>query len=176
VDGDTVLTLAGDRTWNEWARDDGRTTYGRWLVLHPRQLLLEPWPDLFGLRATTLESQGANVVLLAPGDRYGRIRPVVPEPLESVLWGGDTAAPVLVAGVGLAVAAVVPRRRGVLRRLGRARTLAAAALVLGGGHLLLVWHASPNELGRLAIVAATTIHVSLLVLVAVTFDRRLGAD
>ena len=174
VGGDTVLTFADDRAWNEWARADGRGTYGRWLLTHPDELLLEPWPDLFGLRDTTLEAQRPTTVLLAPGDRYGRLRPVVPEPVESLLWGGGTAAPVLLAGAGL-VAAAVPLPRGRWRRLGPARAFAAVGVVVGCGHLLLVWHASTNELGRLAMVAATTIHVSLLVLVAITIDRRLAA-
>ena len=171
--GDTVLTLAGDRRWNQWAREDGRSLYGRWLLTHPHQLFLEPWPDLFGLRATTLEEQGRSTALLAPGDRYGRVRAVVPEPVDSVLWGAGTAAPVVLAGAGLAAAAWPPRRR-MLRRLDPARAVAAAGVVIGCGHVLLVWHASTNELGRLAMVAATTIHVSLLVLLAVTIDRRLA--
>jgi hypothetical protein len=53
--------------------------------------------------------------------------------------------------------------------------VAVAALVLAAAHLLLVWLASPNELGRLALAPATTVHAAPLVLVAVTADRMLGA-
>ena len=169
--GDPVLALSEDPRWNEWARASGRPTYVRWLLASPVRLLFDPWPDLFGRRGTTLESPEPTTVLLAPVDRYGRIHPVVPDAVESLLWGGGTAAPVVITVVGLGVVAA---RRGRPRALDGAHAVAAAALVLAFGHLFLVWHASSNELGRLAMVAATTIHASLLVLVAVTVDRRLA--
>lgn len=172
VGGDTVLALAEDSTWNRWAAESGRSTYGRFLLTHPRRLLFDPWPDLFGLRSTTLETAPPPVVLLAPGDRYGRLHPVVPDPVEALLWGGGNAAPVLVAGSTLAAMAV-RRRRGLLARLGPARAVAGTALVVACGHLLVVWHASPLELGRLAMVPATVIHAALLVAAAVTVDNRL---
>jgi hypothetical protein len=46
--------------------------------------------------------------------------------------------------------------------------------VLASAHLFAVWHASPLEIGRHAIVPAVTIHASLLVLIAVTVDRALA--
>jgi hypothetical protein len=171
LEGDPVLTLAHDRRWNEWARESGRSTYARWLLSSPKRLFLDPWPDVVGLRGTTLEGERDAPVLLAPSDRYGRMHPVVPDGVESVLWGGDTAAPVLMAAAGL-VAAAARRPRGLLRRLDGTRAVALFALVLGVAHLWVVWHASPNELGRLAMVPATTIHAALLVLLAVTIDRR----
>jgi hypothetical protein len=172
-EADVVLALAGDPAWNAWAADDGRSTYLRWLASNPDPLLLGPWPDLFGTRSTTLVAPQASVVLLAPGDRYGRVHPVVPEPVEAVVWGGTSAAPVVLGGAALAVVAV-RRRDGLPARVGPARAVAAGALVLAFGHLLVVWHASPNELGRLAMVPATLVHVALVVLGAVTVDRALA--
>lgn len=165
---DPVLAMAEDAGWNEWAGESGRWVYAQWLLTNPRHLLLEPWPDLFGTRNTTLEEQRTPVVLLAPGDRYGRVHPVLPEPVEALLWGGSTAAPVLLAGLALAAASVRGRRpRGPPARF------ATALVALGLVHLLVVWHASPLELGRLAMVAATAMHVGLLLLVALAVDDEL---
>jgi hypothetical protein len=166
VGDDTVLTLADDREWNEWARDEGQRTYLRWLVSNPRHLVLSPWPDLLGLRSTSLEGERLPTVMLAPNDRYGRVHQVVPEPIEALLWGGTGAAPVVLAAVGLAVAAA--RRR--LAPGDTARAVGVAALVVGAAHAVVVWHSSPLELGRLAMVAATTIHIALLLLVATAVD------
>lgn len=170
--GDAVLAMSDSPAWNRWARASGRATYARWLLANPDHLLLGPWPDLFGTRSTTLEEDARPTVLLAPADRYGRIHPVVPDPVEELLWGGRTAGPVLVAGAGLAVVAVA-RGRG-LRGIGAAPAVAVGALVVGVAHLWVVWHASPVELGRLAMVGATLVHASLAVLVAVAVDRRLA--
>jgi len=182
ADGDVVLSYAEDEDWDDWAGDEGRATYARFLLTHPGHLLLEPFPDLFGLRSTSLEAQQVAPALLSPGDRYGRVHPVLPDPVEAVLFGpGNAGSVVLAAGV-LAAAGWVgaerlgrPRRRAAVEALGPARTVAVVALVLAAGHLLLVWHASPNELGRLAIAPATTTHAALLVLGAVTADRALDA-
>jgi hypothetical protein len=173
--GDDVTTLDEDPAWSAWAGDEGRTTYTRWLLTHPRHLLFDPWPDVFGVRDTTLEPERRPVVLLAPGDRYGRMHSVVPDAVEQVLWGTTSAAPVVVPAAWLAVAAW-RRRRGIAARVGPVRAVGAAAVVLGLGHVLVVWHASTNELGRLAMVAATNVHVGLVVLVAVTLDRRLAVS
>jgi hypothetical protein len=166
VGDDTVLTLADDDDWNEWAGEEGRRTYVRWLVSNPRHLVLSPWPDLLGLRSTTLEGDRLPTVMLAPNDRYGRVHQVVPEPIEALLWGGTGAAPVLLAAVGLGVAAA--RRR--LPPGDAMRAVGVGALVIAIGHVVVVWHSSPLELGRLAMVAATTMHVALLLLVATTVD------
>ena len=166
VGGDTVRTLADDRPWNEWAGDDGRRTYVRWLLSNPRHLLLSPWPDLLGLRSTTLETDRPPTVMLAPNDRYGRVHQVVPEPVEAVLWGGTGAAPVVLAAVGLGIARV--RRR--LPSPDATMAVAVGALVIAAAHVVVVWHSSPLELGRLAMVPATTIHVALLLLVATAID------
>lgn len=173
VGGDTVGAFDADVEWNEWAAESGTTTYGLWLLTHPTTLFLDPWPDLFGLRNTTLELDQHPVVLLAPIDRYGRMHTVVPEPVEQLVWGGTSAAPVVLAGGWLAVEGY-RRREGLRTRLGPVRAVAAAALVVGLGHVLFVWHVSPLELGRLAMVAATTIHVALVVLITVTVDRRVS--
>jgi len=181
--GDTTLAFADDPAWNRWAGRDGRSTYIRFLAVHPHHLLLEPWPDVLGLRSTTLEPPQRPTVLLSPGEGYGRVHPVLPPPVESVLWGPGEPGSIVVALAGLTAAAVAggaaaelrhPRR--AVARLGPARLVAGAALVLGVGHMLLVWHASPIELGRLAMVPATTVHVAVLVLVAVTVDRRVSSN
>lgn len=170
--GDTVLAMSESPAWNRWAGESGRATYARWLLRHPGHLLFGPWPDLFGIRSTTLEEDRRPTVLLAPNDRYGRIHPVVPDPVEELLWGGTSAAPVLLAGAGLGVAAV--RRGRGLRDLGAVPLVALGALVVGVAHLWVVWHVSPVELGRLAMVGATLVHASLAVLVAIAVDRRPG--
>jgi hypothetical protein len=177
VGGDTTLAFAGDDRWNEWASDDGRRTYVQFLLTHLDHLLLEPWPDILGVRSTTLETQVEPVVLLSPGDAYGRSHRVVPEPVESLLWGPGDAGSLLVALAGLLVAGLVSvarRGRGAFERLGATRAFALAALALGAVHLFVVWHASPIELGRLAMVPSTTIHVAVLLLVAVTVDGRVS--
>lgn len=174
--GDTTLAFADDPAWNRWAGDAGRTTYVRFLLAHPRHLLLEPWPDVLGLRSTTLEQAKTPTVLVSPGDAYGRVHQVLPAPVESLLWGPGDAGSVVVAVIGLTALALpgLRRPRELAARLGPARLVAAAALVVAAGHLIVVWHASPIELNRLAMVPATAVHVSVLVLVAVTVDRRLA--
>lgn len=173
--GDTTLAFADDPAWNRWAGDAGRTTYVRFLLAHPRHLLLEPWPDVLGVRSTTLEQAKTPTVLLSPGDAYGRVHQVLPAPVESLLWGPGDAGSVVVAVAGLTAYAIprLRRPRRLAARLGPARLVAAGALAVGVGHLVVVWHASPIELNRLAMVPATVVHVSVLILVAVTIDRRL---
>ena len=165
VGDDTVLTLDDDRAWNEWAREDGQRTYVRWLLSNPRHLFLSPWSDLLALRGTSLEIDRPSA-MLAPTDRYGRVHQVVPEPVEGLLWGGAGAAPVVVAATALAIAAL--RRR--MPPLDDTVAVGVGALVVGAGHVVVVWHSSPLELGRLAMVAATTVHVALLLLVAYAVD------
>jgi len=100
ADGDVVLSYAEDEDWDDWAGDEGRATYARFLLTHPGHLLLEPFPDLFGLRSTSLEVQQVAPALLSPGDRYGRVHPVLPDPVEAVLFGpGNAGSVVLAAGV-----------------------------------------------------------------------------
>lgn len=177
---DTTLAFASDRAWNRWASDEGRLTYARFLLTHPHHLLLEPWPDVLGVRSTSLEVRPRPTVLLSPGDAYGRVHRVLPGAVESLLWGPDDAGALTVAVAGLAAVAVLRggwrdlrRPSRAVTRLGPARCVAAGALVLAAGHLLLVWHASPIELGRLAMVPATLVHVGVLVLVAETADRQI---
>jgi hypothetical protein len=178
--GDTTLAFANDARWNRWASDDGTGAYGRYLLTHPRYLLLEPWPDVLGLRNTTLEPPSTTPVLLAPTQAYGRVHPVIPEAVESLVWGQREAGAAAVALVVLGGHAMLRARRlrgrgrtALLAALGPVRTLAAAGLVIAAGHLLLVWHASPIELDRLAMVPATTVHACLIILLAVTADRVL---
>jgi hypothetical protein len=176
--GDTVLAFYEDPAWTRWAEDEGRLTYARFLLSHPRYLFFEPWPDLLGVRNTSLEPPSVTGVLLSPTLSYGRSHPVIPDTLESLLWGRREAGIVAVGLVALGGLAVLSERRWrpseLVAGLGPARTVAAVGLLVSIGHLLLVWHASANELDRLAMVPATTLHSCLIILLAVTLDRRLS--
>lgn len=169
---DAVEALTDDTRWNRWAADRGRAAYLRFLVTRPRRLLFEPWPDVLGLRSTSLEADVTPTAMLSPVDRYGRVHPVLPQPVEALLFGPGNAGSVLL-GLAVVGAAAVARGRRALPRPGA--VVAVVALLVAGGHLLVVWHASPNELGRLAMVAATTAHVATLVLVAVSADHLIDA-
>lgn len=159
---DAVLALADDAEWDDWAGSDGSGVYLEFLIHHPRHFLLGPWPDLFGRVGTSLEPTSVPTVMLSPADRYGRVHQVLPDPVEEVAFAPGNAGSVLVSLFGVAAVGVVRGRRWP----GPEAVLAAAALCFAAGHLLLVWHASPNELGRLAMAPATTVHVATLSLVA----------
>ena len=176
VGGDTVLAFAGDRRVERVGRaTTGARPTASWLLTHPHQLLLEPWPDLFGLRGDDPRgSRRRRRCCSRPATATAASARSLPDAGRVGACGAAaTAAPVVLAGCrsrppspSSAGAGLLAPRWAPVRGAWR-----PWRLVLAAGHLLLVWHASPIELGRLAMVAATTIHVSLLVLLAITLDR-----
>jgi hypothetical protein len=110
-------------------------------------------------------------VMLATPDSYGVGREVLPRPVEELLFDpGHAGAVVLLLFVVVGATVAEWRRRGPDPRW----RMPLFVLALQAPTLLLVWHASTAELGRLSLPSALVLRVLLCVQLALLADRWLS--
>lgn len=161
-------SLTADAAFRRWVGREGRTTYARYLLTHPRYTLTEPLDDLVTVRQSYGDEPVDQPTMLSPGDGYGSARPVIPEVVEQVLFqpgGTGTVVTALVAVVGLSLV----RRRRRDRRWAVPLALVGISLV----SMIVAWHGATPELGRLAIVAAVALRVGLILQLAFLAEDHL---
>lgn len=152
-----VGSLTDDPAFDRWVTGDGQGTYARYLLTHPWYTLTEPLPDLVGVRTSYGDEPEPQATMLAPADGYGSARPVIPELVEQVIFEPGGTGAVLTALVTVAGLSVLRRRQRDRRWVA---TLALVAISLVS--LVVGWHGATPELGRLAIVAAVTLRLGLI--------------
>ncbi|HEX2576370.1 MAG TPA: hypothetical protein VHK88_08480, partial [Aquihabitans sp.] len=157
--------LAVDPAFARWVAGEGRGTYTRFLVTHPWYALTEPLDDLVGVRRSYGDEPEPTAAMLSPADAYGSARPVVPEPLEEVLFDPGATGTVTTVLVLTLVWSVVRRRRRDARW-----ALPLGLVALSVGSMLVGWHGATPELGRLAIVAAVALRIGLLLQIGLLVD------
>lgn len=151
-------TVGDDPPFARWLERDGRSTYARFLLAHPWWTLTAPLPDLTGERPSYGDPPETRLALLSPADAYGRVRPVLPEPVEQVLFDPGATGTVLGALAVVVVWSGVRRRRA-----GRRWAVPVATIAISVASLVIGWHGALPELNRLAIVAAVALRVGLIV-------------
>ncbi|MEY2402598.1 MAG: hypothetical protein QOD38_149 [Acidimicrobiaceae bacterium] len=153
--------------FDRWA-NEGWPVYARYLVTHPTVAIDGPFRELLEERPAYSDKSAGKEVLLSPADAYGRARPVLPGPVEDVLFAPARTGALLTLAVGtLAAALVVHARLGRDRRRHVPIALVGAALLYVG----LSWHGSVFEPGRHAMPAAVAIRIGLIALLGVVIDR-----
>jgi hypothetical protein len=166
--------LLADRAFAAWVAGRGPLTYVEFLATHPWSTLTEPLEDLVGARPAFADGARADQTMLSPAEAYGSSRPVVPEPLEALLFGPGATGGVLAAVVA-AVALTIARARST--GWDRRWLVPLASLGLQLPALVLIWHTSTAELGRLALVSAVVLRIGLLAQFAFLADAwRAGLD
>ncbi len=146
-----------------------RATYARFLLTHPWYTLTAPLPEMVSVRRSYGDPVEPKVTMLSPADGYGTARPVIPEPVEQVLFDPGATGTILTALVGVLGWAAV-RRRWADRRW--AVPLATVAISLAS--LVVGWHGATPELPRLAIVSAIALRIGLIVLAGFLAEAELG--
>lgn len=150
-------SLESDAAFQDWVSSEGRSTYVRYLVSHPWYTLTEPLDDLVSVRRSYGDEPIPDVAMLSPADSYGSARAVLPEVAERLVFGPGESGTVVAALAGLGGLSLLARRERD-RRWVLALGLVAVSLVsmIGG------WHGATPELNRLAIVAAVTLRIGLV--------------
>ena len=157
-----------DVTFQRWIASDGSRTYLGFLVSHPWYTATEPLDDFVYARPSYQDDVLPQVTMLSPGDGYGSARPVIPEPVEQVLFGpGQTG--VVLATLTAVAAWSMARRRWIDRRW----IVPAAAMVLAVASLYAAWHGATPELPRLATVAAVVLRIALILQIGVLAEVEL---
>lgn len=138
-----------DAAWDdpelrEWARTEGPGAYARYLVTHPRFTAT-------GISALVVDDELNGGTMFDGDGNLSESRAPLPDPLERVLWPMYGVPLLLPAAVLAALVAVRHNRR----RLIEPTLLLASTLP----HALLVYHGSPIELGRHALVLTLVVAV-----------------
>jgi hypothetical protein len=158
-----------DADFGPWVREEGRSTYARFLVTHPWYALTAPLPDMVSVRRSYGDPVEPKVTMLSPADGYGSARPVIPEQVERLLFEPGATGTILTVLVGVLGWALV-RRRWADRRW--AVPLATVAISLAS--LVIGWHGATPELPRLAIVSAVALRIGLIVLAGFLAEAELA--
>jgi hypothetical protein len=159
--------LLADAAFSDWVADRGPVTYAEYLALHPWSTLTAPLEDLVADRPAFAEERHVDQTMLSPGESYGSSRPVIPEPLETLLFGPGGTGAVLTAVVAVVALSGLRRRTSGWESRWLV-PLTAIGLPLPA--LVLIWHTSTAELGRLALVSAVILRIGLLVQLAFLAD------
>lgn len=157
-----------DQAFGPWVRDEGRATYARFLLTHPWYSLTAPLPDMVSVRRSYGDPVEPKVTMLSPADGYGTARPVIPEPVERILFEPGATGTILAALVGVLGWAAVRRRWADRRWAVPLATIAISLLSLVVG-----WHGATPELPRLAIVSAIALRIGLIVLAGFLAEAEL---
>jgi hypothetical protein len=169
--------LLADDEFGEWVRDDGVSTYTRFLLTHPWWTVTAPLEDFVSDRPSYADPARVDETMLSTAEAYSTARNVVPEPIEEILFDPGQTGTVLVALlVALALTAFWWRTRGPDRRW----LVPLLLILLEWPALTVVWHASAAELGRLSLISATILRLGIvaqLVLLADAWlrERRVGS-
>jgi hypothetical protein len=163
-------SLRSDPAFSRWVAHDGRSTYLRFLITHPKYALTEPFDDFAGVRQASAESQTPSIAMLAPPDSYASSRPVLPGVVEQVLFQpGDTG--MVIAGL-LVVGGWSAAR---WRRRSARWTVSLVVIGLSVASLYAAWHGATPELGRVALIGALGLRIGLLLQLAfLAEDELLG--
>ena len=150
-----------------WIDEDGMGTYARFLLVHPWFTLTRPLDALVSDRPPFADPQRSDDVLLAMPDDYGVGRAVLPEPVEDLLFKPGAAGTVVFATVvALAATMAVAAAGGADRRW----TVPLLTLLLQWPALILVWHTSTVELGRLGLPSAVLLRAALILQLGLLAD------
>jgi hypothetical protein len=158
-----------------WVATDGTGVYARYLLTHPWDTVTDPLEALVSDRPPFGDPERGDEVMLAGSDRYGVSREVLPGPIEDLLFHPGEAGNVLIA-FAVAIAGTL----WAWRRDGADGRWAVPLVVLGlqVPALLLVWHSSTTELGRLAMPSALVVRLVLILqlgLLVEAWIRRSGS-
>lgn len=157
-DGDLSFTsLDSDAAFRDWRAGPGRSTYARYLVTHPWYSLTEPLDDLVSVRRSYGDEPAPEVVMLSPPDGYGAARQIIPEPVEQILFDPGSAGTVLSLLAAVGVASLIRRRDRDGRWMLALGTMAISVL-----SMIVGWHGAAPELNRLALVAAVSLRIGLV--------------
>lgn len=182
-------SLEADLGFQRWIRDEGGRTYVRFLLEHPGFALTGPIPDLFEQRPNFLNVPPyvdhplvGSEAMLSPRDAYGTARPLLPDPVESLLLDPGrtgTVTTLTLVLLGWAVVEFVGRaRRRPRTGSGAPPVLAWTTMTLGVLTVVgywAVWHGATTELARLGLVPALTLRIALITGFAALADHRLRA-
>jgi hypothetical protein len=154
-----------------WLEEDGVGVYARYLLTHPWDTLTDPLEALVSDRPPWGDDDRADEVMLAGSERYGVAREVLPGPVEDLLFHPGEAGNVL-----LALALAVGGTLWAWRRDGADGRWAVPLVVLGlqVPALILVWHSSATELGRLAMPSALLVRMVLILQLGLLVERGLA--
>lgn len=152
---DPAVELQWDPRFGRWLREDGETTYLRYLVTHPGFTLTTPFSDDGALRALAVGTEA-----------YGSSRRVVPDLVDTVFWpqtgGEQTALAVFVAGILVAGAVCATRSRSYRRAFAGAGGVLVVAVV----NVMMVTHTAGYEYERLLVPTGVAARIALLWLLA----------
>jgi hypothetical protein len=163
--------LLDDRDFARWVDEDGTLTYARFLLMHPWDTVTDPFEGMVSDRPPWLDLERGDEVILSMPDSYGVGREVIPEVVEDVLFEPGHAG-TLVFGVLAVLAATL--HRAASRGPDRRWAVPLVALLLQWPALVLVWHTSTVELGRLALPSAVLLRAALLAQAALLVDAWLA--
>lgn len=178
--------LEADPGFQRWLRDDGGSTYVRFLAEHPWFSLTAPIPDLFEQRVSFLSQppyretiEIETEAMLAPRDAYGIARPLLPGPVEAVLLDPGHTGSITLLTIGTAAwgsVALVRRRRSSGRlALGPLPAASIVLALLAWFGLWSAWHGATTELPRLGLVPALTLRIAVVSALAALVDHTLRA-
>jgi hypothetical protein len=162
--------LLADRRFSHWIDTEGTGTYAKDLLEHPWRRVTEPLESMVSDRPPFGQLDRPDEVMLASPDSYGVGREVLPRFVEELLFDpGHAGMVVLLLAVVALATAHEWRERGFDRRWG----LPLLVLGLQIPTLLLIWHTSTAELGRLALPSALILRITLFAQLALLVDGRL---
>jgi hypothetical protein len=147
-----------------WIQTRGQSVYFEYLLTHPGYLIGEPAKQ--AISSVSYGSARGEGVLV--GAVYGQIRPVLPGPVEDLLFDGGGELMLLAVGVAVLAAAAFGRRGWTRREL-----VPGVAVLLSIALYIETFHGVATELGRHYMLAAVAIRVSLLVFALLAIDRLL---
>ena len=171
----TPQDLLADGPFRRWIDRHGIGVYVRYLASDPWRTLTAPLESFVSDRAPFGDPTRADEVMLAGPDSYGVGREVLPSIVENALFEPGQAGAV-VFGLALVVGATAWcwRRHGSDPRW----VLPLIVLVLQWPALVIAWHASTAELGRLVLTSALLVRLALMLqgalLVEAWLTRRAG--
>jgi hypothetical protein len=152
---------------------DGTGVYAKYLLTHPWDTITDPLESLVSDRPPFADPDRGDEVMLAGPDRYGVSREVLPGPIEDLLFHPNEAGNVLFA-LALAVGGTLWawRRGGPDGRW----AVPLVVLALQVPALILVWHSSTSELGRLALPSALIVRLTLILQLGLLVERWLRPE
>ncbi len=169
--------LLADPSFSSWVDHHGMATYAQFLAEHPWLTLTAPLEDFVSHRPSYADRPAPDETMLSTADAYGSSRPVIPEPLETLLFDPGGTGTVIAGIVAVLVLTGLSwNRDGWDRRW----AVPLLAIFLQWPALTIIWHTSTAELGRLGLVSAVAVRIGLLAQFAFLADRwaveRRGGD